>query len=37
MYRNNENKDNKQCLLDTPNTVIVNKENYYREYKGHTK
>ena len=30
-------KDNKQCLLDTPRTVMVNKENYYREYKGHTK
>ena len=28
---------NKQCLLDTPGTVMVNKENYYREYKGHTK
>ena len=30
-------KDNKQCLLDTPQTVMVNKENYYQEYKGHTK
>ena len=28
---NNEKKDNKQCLLDTP---LVNKENYYHEYKG---
>ena len=28
---------NKQCLLDTPYTVTVNKENYYQEYKGHTK
>ena len=25
---------NKQCLLDTPHTVMVNKENYYW---GHTK
>ena len=30
-------KDNKQWLLDIPRTVMVNKENYYREYKGHTK
>ena len=30
-------KDNKQCLLDTPCIVMVNKENYYQEYKGHTK
>ena len=30
-------KDNKKCLLDTHRTVIVNKENYYGEYKGHTK
>ena len=22
----------KQCLLDTPHTVMVNKEYYYREY-----
>ena len=29
-------KDNKQCLLDTP-AVIVNIENYYQEYKCHTK
>ena len=29
---NNEKKD-KQCLLDTPRTVMVNKENYYQEYK----
>ena len=28
----NEKKDNKQCLLDTPSTVMANKE-----YKGHTK
>ena len=28
---------NKQCLLDTSRTVMVNKENYYRDYKGHTK
>ena len=27
-------KDSKQCSLDT---LMVNKENYYREYKGHTK
>ena len=27
---NNEKKD-KQCLLDTPRTVMVNKENYYQE------
>ena len=27
-------KDNKQCLLDTPRRVMVNKENYYLEYKG---
>ena len=33
----NLKKDNKQCLLDTPRTVKVNKENYYQEYKGHTK
>ena len=33
----NERKDNKQCLLDAPGRVTVNKENYYREYKGHTK
>ena len=25
-------KDNKQCLSDTP-TVMINKENYYQEYK----
>ena len=30
-------KDNKQFLLDTPHIVKVNKENYYQEYKGHTK
>ena len=30
-------KDIKHCLLDTPCTVMLNKENYYREYKGHTK
>ena len=39
-------KKDKQCLLDSPPpppppprpcTVMVNKENYYREYKGHTK
>ena len=30
-------KKDKQCLLDNPRTVMVNKENYYREYKGHTK
>ena len=30
-------KKNKQCLLDTPCTVMVNKENCYGEYKGHTK
>ena len=35
-YYYNENW-NKQCLLDTPRTVMVNKENYYRKYKGHTK
>ena len=35
--KSNEKKDNKQCLLDTPSTVMVNKENYYWEYKGHTK
>ena len=28
---------NKQHLLDTRYTVMVNKENYYQEYKGHTK
>ena len=33
----NEKKDNKQCLLDNPRTVMVNKENYSWEYKGHTK
>ena len=33
----NERKDNKRCLLDAPGRVTVNKENYYREYKGHTK
>ena len=27
---------NKQCLLDSPRTVMVNK-GYYREYEGHTK
>ena len=32
----NEKKD-KQCLLNTPRTVMGNKENYYREYKDHTK
>ena len=30
-------KDIKHCLLDIPCTVMLNKENYYREYKGHTK
>ena len=25
-------KKDKQCLLDTPSTVMVNKEKYYREY-----
>ena len=30
-------RDNKQCLLDTPRTVMVSKENYYLEYKSHTK
>ena len=30
-------KANKQCLLDTPSTVMVNKKNYYQEYKGNTK
>ena len=37
---NNDNlneKYNKQWLLDTPRTVMVNKENYYQEYKGHIK
>ena len=29
-------KDHKQCLLDIPGTVMVNKENYCREYKGYT-
>ena len=29
-------KDNKQCLLDNPRTVMINKENYYQQYKGHT-
>ena len=24
-------------LIRYPRTVMVNKENYYREYKGHTK
>ena len=34
----NNKKDNKQCLFDTPCTVMVNKEKYYGgEYKGHTK
>ena len=37
----NEKKENMQRLLDPPphpaGTVMVNKENYYREYKGHTK
>ena len=28
-------KDNKQCLSDTPSTVMVKEENYYQEYKGH--
>ena len=32
-----QKKNNKQCLSDTPHTVMVNKENYYREYKSHTK
>ena len=41
-YPSNGNENwNKQCLLDTPHppprTVMVNKENYYWEYKGHTK
>ena len=27
--------DNKQCLSDTP--LLVNEENQYQEYKGHTK
>ena len=31
-------KDNKQAMLIRyPRTVMVNKENYYGEYKGHTK
>ena len=30
-------KYNEQCLLDNPHTVMINKENYYQEYKGHTK
>ena len=25
------------AYLDMPRTVMVNKENYYREYKGHDK
>ena len=33
----NEKKDKKQCLLDTPSGVMVNKENYYLEYKGDKK
>ena len=33
---NEKKKDNKQCLSDT-HTVMVNIENYYQEYKGHTK
>ena len=33
----NEKKDTKQCLSNTPRTVMVNKENEYQEYKGHTK
>ena len=30
-----QNQWNKQSLFDTPRTVMVNKKNYYREYKGH--
>ena len=37
VFINNENNDNKQCLLDTVRTVMVNKENCYGEYKSHTK
>ena len=33
---NNEKRD-KQCLLDTPRKVMVTTENYYWEYKGHRK
>ena len=33
----NEKKNNKHCLLDTSRTVMVNKQNYCRDYKGHTK
>ena len=31
--KNNEKKVNEQCLLDTPRTVMVNKENYYGDSK----
>ena len=40
IWQNQQNETyNKQCLLDTPtppSTVMVNKENYYQKYKGHT-
>ena len=37
IFRQNEKEDNQQCLLDIPHTVMVNKDKYYGEYKGHTK
>ena len=34
---NKMKKRDKQCWQDTPRTVMVNKENYYWVYNGHTK
>ena len=38
-FRFNEKNDNQQCLLDPPppRRVMVNKENYYSDYKGDKK
>ena len=33
----NEKKNNKQCLLDTPLTLMLNKENYNQEYSVYAK
>ena len=37
LVQNKREKDKKQCLSDDPRTVMVKKENYYQEFKGHTK